>query len=297
MKKIVWILFWAAIAPSVAYGGVADEYFSDKQQNLSPSEKQALELSRAWKNGEAFGIGPTRGQNGSVRFVYGAQQPEVVCAVLELCDIALQPGEMVKSVHLGDKVRWSLQAAVSGFGANAVQHLIVKPGDVGLETSLVVTTNRRTYHIQLHSTRDEYMPSVSFVYPELVLTKFRRARQARQRQQQQHEYRNTLPTTNTYLGDLSFEYEIDGSAPWKPVRVYTDGKKTIIEMPKTMNHRAAPVLLVVRDEGGLFDDRDTAMVNYRLQGSRFIVDTVFHKAVLISGVGDDQKRITITRSK
>jgi type IV secretion system protein VirB9 len=39
------------------------------------------------------------------------------------------------------------------------------------------------------------------------------------------------------------------------------------------------------------------MVNYRLQGDRYIVDTVFDKAILIAGVGGNQRRVTITRGK
>jgi type IV secretion system protein VirB9 len=39
------------------------------------------------------------------------------------------------------------------------------------------------------------------------------------------------------------------------------------------------------------------MVNYSLQGGRYIVDTVFEKAVLVAGVGSNQDRVTIQRRK
>ena len=42
---------------------------------------------------------------------------------------------------------------------------------------------------------------------------------------------------------------------------------------------------------------ETVMVNYRVQGDRYIVDTVFDKAILIAGVGKSQDRITIQRGK
>ena len=108
---------------------------------------------------------------------------------------------------------------------------------------------------------------------------------------------NTLPATGEYLGDLSFDYELSGSASWKPVRVYNDGRKTIIEMPGTMQQTEAPTLLVVRKEGGLFTDDETVLVNYRVQGNRYIVDTVFDRAILIAGVGSSQDRVTISRRK
>ena len=53
----------------------------------------------------------------------------------------------------------------------------------------------------------------------------------------------------------------------------------------------------MRKEGSLFKDDDTVMVNYRVQGDRYIVDAVFDKAVLVAGVGRGQDRVTITRGK
>ena len=108
-----------------------------------------------------------------------------------------------------------------------MQHLIIKPLDVGLETSLFVTTNRRSYHLRLRSHRTQYMPQVSFTYPEDAMAKWEnmRSREVKERQEK------TIPGTGEYLGDLNFDYEVSGSAPWKPVRVFNDGNKTIIQMP------------------------------------------------------------------
>ena len=137
------------------------------------------------------------------------------------------------------------------------------------------------------------MPQVAFTYPEDALTKWDaiRTREARERDDK------TIPQTGEYLGDLNFDYDLDGSASWKPVRVYNDGRKTIIEMSKAMQQTESPSLLVVRKEGGFFSDDETVMVNYRVQGDRYIVDTVFDKAILIAGVGSGQDRVTITRRK
>lgn len=101
--------------------------------------------------------------------------------------------------------------------------------------------------------------------------------------------------TKEYLGDLDFGYEISGAAPWKPVRVFNDGVKTIIQMPPEMKQTESPSLLLVRDEGGLFSDPDTQIVNYRMQGDRYIVDALFDKAILVAGVGGDQDKVTIRR--
>lgn len=297
MKKIFFAvtLGTALLSPFLALAAddLADKYFTGKNPALTPQERAAIDIVKRWNAGAATGMKPVAGSNGTIKFLYGAQQPSIVCAVLQVCDVALQPGEQVNSIHLGDTARWTVEPAITGSGASETQHLIIKPMDVGLETSLVVTTNRRTYHLKLRSHRTEYMPQVSFTYPEDTLAKW----DAIQRRETQERTDRTIPQTGEYLGDLSFDYDLSGSASWKPVRVYNDGRKTIIEMPSAMEQTEAPSLLVVRREGGLFRDEETVMVNYRVQGNRYIVDTVFDHAILIAGVGNGQDRVTITRRK
>jgi len=281
------------LAPVAHADSLADKYFSKNNPKLTPQERAALAIAQRWQAGSATGIKPFAGKNGSIQFVFGGSEPSIVCAVLQVCDVALQVGEQVNSIQLGDTARWNVEPAISGAGAGEVLHLLIKPMDVGLQTSLVVTTNRRTYHIRLRSHRTKYMPFVSFKYPEDALAKWDiiRAREKKYRND------NTIPQTQEYLGNLSFDYTVDGSAPWKPLRVYNDGRKTIIQMPEAMQQTEAPTLLVVRKDGGLFDDDETILVNYRIQGDRYVVDSVFDKAILISGVGGSQDRITIVREQ
>ncbi len=283
----------AATAFAAPGDNAADLYFSTNNPTLTQQEKAAIAISQRWQQASATGIKPVDSGDGYVRFIFGAQQPSIVCAVLQVCDVALQAGEQVNSINLGDTARWTVEPAITGFGQTEVQHLIIKPMDVGLETSLVVTTNRRTYHFKLRSHRTEYMPQVAFTYPEEALAKW----EAIKTRQQAEIKRDTIPQTGEYLGDLNFEYTVTGKVSWKPVRVYNDGVKTIIEMPKAMSQTEAPTLLVVRKEGGLFTDDETVMVNYRVQSNRFIVDSIFDKAILIAGVGNSQDRVTIQRGK
>lgn len=287
----------------------ADKYFSKQNPKLTPQELRALELAKRWSaaGGKVSTPGgqvnapqsvnlPVAGAGGVVRFPFGSVQPSIVCAVLQVCDVALQPGEQVNGIQLGDAARWSVEPAISGAGPTETMHLIIKPLDVGLETSLAVHTNRRSYHMRLRSHRTEYMPLVAFTYPEDQQAKWDMAR-LREQKAEQARQDNTIPQTGEYLGNLNFEYSVDGSVAWKPTRVYNDGKKTIIEMPSAMSQTEAPTLLVVRKDGGLFSDAETVMVNYRVQNNRYIVDSVFDKAILVAGVGSSQDRVTITRSK
>lgn len=276
---------------------MADLYFSDKNPTLTTQEKQAITIAEKWKATNPTGMTPTSGPNGTITFLYGAQQPSIVCAVLQVCDVSLQAGEQVNGISLGDAVRWSVEPSIEGSGLTEVQHLIIKTLDVGLETSLVVTTNRRAYNLQLRSHRTQYMPKIAFSYPEDAMAKWEaiKHRETTERQEK------TIPQTGEYLGDLNFEYEIEPNGPiaWTPVRVYHDKQKTIIQMPEAMLQTEAPSLLVVRREGGWFEDDETVMVNYRIDrtNQRYIVDTVFDKAILIAGVGSNQDTVTIQRVK
>ena len=269
-----------------------DLYFSGKESILTPQEKESLNIAAKWQSMNLTGIKPVAGPDGAVRFIVGAQQITVVCAVLQVCDIELQPGEQVNNLNIGDP-RYLVEPAISGVGSHEIQHLVVKPLDVGLATTLIVSTNRRSYSIFLRSHRSEFMPRVSFIYPEETNARWDALRSRDNLDKQQ----NTLPKTGEYLGKLNFNYTVSGNASWKPLRVYNDGLKTIIQMPAAMSQTEAPTLLVVRKEGGLFSDDDTVMVNYRLQDERYIVDTLFDKALLIAGVGSSQDRVTIIREK
>jgi type IV secretion system protein VirB9 len=226
---------------------------------------------------------------GGTQFVFDErQQPGIVCAVRQVCDVALQPGERVGSINLGDTAGWSVKPAAIGSGPNEVQHLIIKPLDTGLETSLVVTTDRRAYHLRLRSHGTEYMPQISFTYPK-------EAPQRRATPESAVAASAVAPAGGApgTLGNLAFDYDLSGSADWKPVRVYNDGRRTILEMPGPMESAEAPTLLVMRREGG----EDAAMVNYRVQGHRYIVDTVIDRAILIAGAGSSQDRVTIQRRR
>ena len=267
-----------------------EEVLTGANPALTPQEQAGLTYG---EQGTTSASAPVAGANGVITFHYGVNQISIVCAPLHVCDVALQPGEQVNSVNVGDNVRWSIEPALTGSGAEEVQHVIIKPREVGLETSLVVATNRRAYYLRLRSHKTRYMPQVAFSYPEDSAMKFDLLKARQQREVKE----KTIPNTTDYLPKLSFDYDVSGQAAWKPVRVYNDGARTVIEMPPSIAQTEAPILLLVRKEGGLFTEAEEVLVNYSLQGHRYIVDTIFEKAVLVAGVGSNQDRVTIQRRK
>jgi type IV secretion system protein VirB9 len=287
-----------------------DDLLGGHEPTLSEEDQRVLAgLEKNRPGGGLPAVQPVFGQDGAIHFLYGAQDPGLVCAPLQICDVALQEGEEVKYINIGDEVRWSVEPTYTGTAPHETPHLFVKPKDVGLETSLAVSTNRRTYHFRLTSHSKKYMPKVVFSYPEDVNAKLTLLRIQRQRDEQQETkavQRSTTPA-GTNIDDLVFDYAIEGRAPWKPVRAYNDGVRTVIEMPEAVEHTEAPSLLVLRTPGSLFSSDELTMVNYRLAPAerdargrlvarpRFIVDSVFDRAVLLAGVGSNQLRVNITR--
>lgn len=267
----------------------ANQYFSSDAPHLNQDDRKALKIAKDWQNGK-LGSQPFKSSDGAVSFIYGSGQNKIVCAVLQACDIALQPGEKFNDMGIGDP-RFLIEPSITGSGPNQQIHLIIKPKDVGLDSSLIVTTDRRTYHLRLKSTRYDYMPYISFIYPDEAKAKWNKIKQHQAAQIES----NTFPTTHEYLGNLNFNYRVAGYTRWKPVRVYNDGVKTIIEMPSAMKQTQAPALLLLKKRKGLFQKPGHIMVNYRIQGLRYIVDGVFDKAVLLSGSGSSQEKVTITR--
>lgn len=278
-----------------------ETYFGDRQLEPTAEESDALQALETNRPHGAPSSKPVITSDKSVRFVFGASLPIVLCAPLQICDIELQAGEQVRSVQVGDSVRWSVEPAVTGVPPLEVQHVIVKPADVGLRSSLVVTTNRRTYRMKLASDREQYMASVSFAYPEdaqarwTELASSQPARSTRERPASGKPEHGTAVRADV-LRALSFNYELEGDdPPWKPVRVYNDGLQTVIEMPFAMRQTEAPTLLVIRAEGGLFTSDDVVQVNFHTDGTRYIADMVFDVADLIAGVGSSQQKVRIRR--
>lgn len=246
-------------------------------QDLTANEIRGTNLSADWR--DSAGV-VTRGPDGKVIFLFGEVQPSIVCSPLQVCDIELQAGEIVRDVLLGDTVRWKVEPATSGPADGQTVHLVVKPAEAGLTTSMVVTTSRRTYHVQLRSHHSTYMARVGFEYPEDLSARFAEIAARMEA--------SIIPGAGVPADQLDFDFVMSGSAQWRPTRIYSDGLKTYIQFPSALAGTDAPVLFVV--SGG-----QNRIVNYRLNGTMMVVDYHIDHAILVSGVGHSQQSITIRR--
>lgn len=190
-------------------------------------------------------------------------------------DIALQPSENLVAVAAGDTVRWVIGDTTSGTGADKRTHILVKPFTSGLVTNLVVTTDRRSYHLQLTATSRTAMAALSWTYPADQLIALRRATD---------QAAAVAPVSEGLAVDnLAFNYAITGDAPaWRPLRAFDDGRQTFVEFPASIAVGDAPPLFVVGPTG------EAELVNYRVRGRFYVVDRIFDAAELRLGTKKQQ---------
>lgn len=190
-------------------------------------------------------------------------------------DIALQPGENLVAVASGDTARWVIGDTTSGSGAAKQTHVLVKPISAGLLTNLVITTDRRAYHVGLVSTGGTALPSMRWTYPQDELIALRRKAEATQA---------AVPiASGLAIEQLHFNYAIRGDrTAWRPLRVFDDGSKTYVEFPASLATGEAPPLFVIGTDG------KAELVNYRLRERFYVVDRIFNAAELRLGTKKQQ---------
>lgn len=190
-------------------------------------------------------------------------------------EIALQAGEALISVAAGDTVRWTVGDTTSGTGAEKRTHILVKPFAPGLSTNLVITTDRRVYHVQLTSTASTAMAAMRWTYPQDELLAARRA--------QEMEQSAAPVSAGVAVESLNFGYRISGDRPpWRPLRAFDDGRQTWIEFPVDIGVGEAPPLFVLGAKG------EAELVNYRIAGRFYVVDRLFGAAELRIGAKKQQ---------
>lgn len=196
----------------------------------------------------------------------------LVAAPGHVTEIALEPGEALLAVAAGDTARWTVGDTVSGAGEAQRTHIMIKPLASGLNTNLIITTDRRVYHLALSSTAGTAMPAIRWTYPDDALLAIKRAAASAR------EPAMARGGGGVDVAAFNFGYRIRGDrAPWRPLRAFDDGRQTFIEFPPTLAQGEAPPLFIT-GEGD-----KPELVNYRVSGRFYIVDRLFERAELRLG--------------
>ncbi|MDT3377383.1 P-type conjugative transfer protein TrbG [Labrys neptuniae] len=204
---------------------------------------------------------------------------QVYAAPGQISDIALEPGESLTGsgpIAAGDTARWIIGDTESGSGVTRRVHVLVKPSRTGIATNLVITTDRRTYMLELRSGEKPYMPAVSWAYPRSASGQ-----------------RQAVPPVPAIpaVAARNYRYGLTGdNPPWKPLAVYDDGRHVYVEFPRGIVQGEMPPLFVIGPDG------EAQIANSRTYRHILIVDRLFGAAELRLGSGDRQQTVRIVRT-
>lgn len=202
---------------------------------------------------------------------------QVYAAPGQITDIALEPGETLTGdgpIAAGDTTRWIIGNTQSGTGATQQVHVLVKPTRPDITTNLVITTDRRTYMMELRADASPYMPAVAWSYPQAAAQ------------------RATLPAMPVLPPAAARHYRYGlsgGNPPWRPTSVYDDGRHVYVEFPRGIVQGEMPPIFVIGSEG------QAQIVNTRVLNNVLIVDQLFAAAELRLGSGNRPQTVRIVR--
>lgn len=205
---------------------------------------------------------------------------QVYAAVGQITSIALEPGESLTGagpIAAGDTTRWIIGDTESGSGSTRRVHVLVKPTRADITTNLVITTDRRTYMIELRAGEKPYMPAVAWAYPQVA------------------SQRSNVPAAPIIPAQAARNYryglQVRGDAPpWQPVTVYDDGRRVYVEFPRGIVQGEMPPIFVIGANG------EPEIVNSRIHNNVLIVDRLFGAAELRLGSGNRQQVVRIVRT-
>lgn len=255
MKPAHLLLGLSALA--LAPPALADGPGQDGHSTRSESPAQILAAANAEARQQ-----PTRDAFSEARHIY-TYEPGALYELYAnpnfISTILLEPGESVIDIAAGDTSRWMVTETQGETELDGRTIVLVKPQASNLRTNIVIITDRRTYLIEaIAQTSEAYAAQVAWFYPENAAAN----------------------SPHVPIDVLNLDYRIRttrGRRPtWTPTRVFDDGRRTWIEFAPHVAAADMPPLFVITGEGA-------ELVNYRVQGQRYMVDRVFDVAELRLG--------------
>ena len=185
---------------------------------------------------------------------------EIFTSPNKVTDIRLAPGETISGeAAIGDSESWQMVTASSSEKGRAVTHIYVRPVTSGLETTMIIPTDQRTYYLLLTSTEDVYMVGVRWKYPGIATF---------------GASADSIPSVSISVENMNSNYTIKGdNVFWKPTMVFDDGLRTYFQFdPRFSTSAGAPALYLLPREGS--NTSKAEIINYVIRGNFYIADFV-----------------------
>lgn len=259
----------------------------DKLEKLIKQKDEATSSPRYFGSNSGFLVNPGPNQNvgytqdavnsqgnSTMVFRYAPNQVyKIYCRTGYITDISLHEGEKIKFVGGGDTSAWALNSTT----VDKVPHIYIKPVVAANTTNIIITTDKRSYHL-IVNTSDWYNPMVTWTYDQ--------EKQAMNLLQEQKDEREI---TDTFMGSydqLHFDYDIKAkNSKYKPSMVFDDGEKTVIKFHKMSKQVPA---LFIREKG----KKTISLANFKVKDNCYIIDRVIDQAELRYS---DNESVTIQR--
>ena len=288
----------ALLTASVAFAQTHKKTTTDKELPLQVSREAPLPanttdaLALTQKALEAD-LQAKAGDEGRVILTYGSGTPTIICALLKVTEIDLEPGETVNKdgVDVGDSTEFLVSTRRAGSGPGAYEYLVLKPSAPDVETTMTVGTDRRVYYLRLRSTDNRFLSRVAFTYPLEEAAKAKALQDAMVLAQRQTAAVAPPPPPPPVT-------------PWKytlkkkgrdadyltPLSVGDDGAHTHIQLSPEARVRGLPVLQITDATGPI-------PANAHWEENTLIVDALFEDGCLLQGVGKKQQSVCIHNEK
>ena len=229
-------------------------------------------------------------QSTAMVFPFGHSQPVLAAAPLRASVIELQEGEVVLGVVAGDTERFAIEQTQTG-PTGRTPLVVVKPLAHDVTTNLVISTDRRVYHVTLDSApaprrarsrrgrraeaqnpQPRYARHVRFYYPDDALAASAAEAAARVPEPSLADLAS--------LDDLSFAYRTAGDREARELvaRVFDDGVHTYVQLdPQKLRGGTVPVLYVQGPSG------EREMLNYAYDDGTYVTDRTADVMELVIG--------------
>lgn len=212
---------------------------------------------------------PLPGDSRLVQFEYDSDQTYLILSRPKaVTHVEFAADEKIQTVAGGDTKHWELTPTANR------RHLFIKPTYDGMETSMTVLTDKRSYQFVLRSTGTgaKWYQRVTWRHGNMMLMdslpslapKLDEASIDRPPRQEQFSPEN-----------LGFGYRITGEAEFKPTSVFEDGRFTWIKLPAGLQEM--PALFAVQDGD------EYQLVNYVVKGDFVVAQRVIKAGVLKLG--------------
>ena len=225
-------------------------------------------------------------------FPYGHSQPVLAAAPLRASVIELEAGEAVLGVVAGDTERWAVEQAQTG-PAGAVPLVVVKPLAYDVTTNLVISTDRRVYHVTVDAApaprrgpsdaenpQPRYARHVRFYYPDDALAASLAAAEIARPARSERSGPDRPASDLASLDELDFTYRVVGDREMRDLveRVFDDGVHTYVQLdPERLRGGSVPVLYVQGPSG------DREILNYAYNEGTYVTDRTADVFELVLG--------------